>query len=171
MKPAAAAGLVLLAAVLIPRATTHDRAAVGNVAFAQSSPAPEAPRTFVKVNTVASPARTIHVPAGHNLQAAIDGARAGDVITLDPGAVYRGPFHLRRTDGDGWIVITSSAADDDLPDAGERVQARHWTRMPKLVSATDAGHRRRSRRASRPAARSRDRPRRGHISADADRSG
>ena len=136
IKPAAAAGLVLLGAVLIPRATTHDRATVGNVAFAQSSRAPEAPRTFVKVETVASPARTIHVPAGQNLQAAIDGARAGDVITLDPGAVYRGPFQLRRTDGNGWIVITSKAADNDLPDAGERVQARHWTRMPKLVSAT-----------------------------------
>ena len=136
IKPAAAAGLVLLGAVLIPRATTHDRATVGSVAFAQSSRAPEAPRTFVKVDAVASPARTIHVPAGQNLQAAIDGARAGDVITLDPGAVYRGPFHLRRTDGNGWIVITSKAADNDLPDAGERVQARHWARMPKLVSAT-----------------------------------
>jgi hypothetical protein len=135
LKHTATAGLVLLVAVLIPRDTPNNPTAARGVAFAQSSRAPEAPRAFVTVGEVPAAARTIHVPAGQSLQAAIDNARPGDVITLDPGASYQGPFRLPRKDGSGWIVITSRTAGNDLPDAGERVQPRHWVRMPKLVSA------------------------------------
>jgi GT2 family glycosyltransferase len=137
LTPTAAAGVILLGAVLIPRATALDRAPDGSVPVAQSSRLPEAPRTSVTVDALAAPARTTHVPAGQSLQSAIDRARPGDVITLDPGAVYQGPFRLPRMDGSGWIVITSKTAAADLPGAGERVQPKHWARMPKLVSATE----------------------------------
>jgi hypothetical protein len=137
MKAAAAAGMVLLAAAFNPQLAPNDRGVPGQVAFAQSSPRlPEGPRALVEVEEVPAPARTIHVPAGSNLQAAIDNARPGDRITLDGGAVYQGPFRLPRKDGAGWIVITSKTADRDLPNAGERVQQRHRARMPKLVSAS-----------------------------------
>ncbi|HEX6213600.1 MAG TPA: glycosyltransferase family 2 protein [Vicinamibacterales bacterium] len=137
MKDAAAVGMVLLVAALIPQFESRNRAEAGEAAPAPTSPRlPEAPRTQVTVDAVPARVRTIHVPAGDSLQAAINSARPGDVITLDPGAVYQGPFRLPRKDGSGWIVISSKTADRDLPNPGERVQPRHWARMPKLVSAS-----------------------------------
>ena len=135
LRRARLAGLILIAALAIPSVTPQIQPAI-SVALAQSSRGPEAPRTSVVVGDLPVPARTVHVPAGRSLQAAIDAARPGDVITLDPGATYRGPFRLPRVDGSGWIVITSSRAAADLPPAGERVQPRHWARMPKLISAS-----------------------------------
>ena len=43
---------------------------------------------------VAAHAATISVPAGGDLQAALDAAKPGDVITLEPGATYVGNFVL-----------------------------------------------------------------------------
>ena len=129
------AALIALLAVLLPR-SSHHRVEAGSVASAQSSRAAEPPRRTVVVGAAPAAARTIHVPAGRSLQAALDQARRGDVITLEPGAEYRGPFHLPRVEGHGWIVITSAGADDDLPPPGERIRPEHWPRLPKLVSTT-----------------------------------
>jgi hypothetical protein len=129
------AGLALLLSAFVS-STTYERVTAESTAIEQPSRAAELPRASVTVGALPDPARTIHVPAGQSLQAALDGARRGDVITLDPGAEYRGPFRLPRVDGNGWIVITSAAADQDLPLPGERVQPEHWARLPKLVSAT-----------------------------------
>ncbi len=136
LKPAAAA-LVLLAAILIPRTANRDHRGIADVAFAQGSRSAEAPRAVVEVPALESPRRTVHVAAGRNLQAALDTAKSGDLITLDPGAVYRGPFRLPRLEGNQWIVITSKSASSDLPPAGRRVERRHWPKMPKLVSDTE----------------------------------
>jgi hypothetical protein len=80
-------------------------------------------------------AATINVPSGGNLQAAIDGATAGDIIVLEAGATYVGPFTLRAkpASGDLWITIQSSALSQ-LPPAGTRVSPAHAALMPKLVS-------------------------------------
>ena len=136
LKDAASVGVVLLVAAQLPQSTLRDRVAAESTTAAQSASAPAAPQASVQVAEMPSPARTVHVPAGRSLQAALDNARRGDVITLDPGATYQGPFRLPRIEGNGWIVITSRQADDDLPNAGERVQPAHWARMPKLVSAS-----------------------------------
>jgi hypothetical protein len=137
LKDAASVGMVLLVAAQLPQGTLRDRvAAESSSPAAQSSSAPAAPRASVNIAALPSPARTVHVPAGQSLQAALDKARPGDVITLEPGATYHGPFRLPRIDGNGWIVVRSRVADDDLPNAGERVVAEHWARMPKLVSTS-----------------------------------
>ena len=65
--------------------------------------------------------RHVRVPAGGDLQHALDTARRGDWIELQSGATYTGPFRLRRVDGDGWIVLTSSPAQS-LPAPGTRVE-------------------------------------------------
>jgi len=68
---------------------------------ATSTPyAPERPRRSVDTTPVAPTGRTIHVKADGNLQEAIDAARPGDLIALEAGATYRGPFRLPRKDGD-----------------------------------------------------------------------
>ena len=88
--------------------------------------------------------RTIAVPAGADLQAALDDARPGDTLELAPGATYRGPFTLPRKRGSGWITVRSAALDR-LPAAGTRVGAAHADAMPKLeaehgaVLATERG--------------------------------
>jgi hypothetical protein len=55
-------------------------------------------------------AATLVVPAGGDLQAAINNAAPGDTIILEAGATYRGPFTLPKKTGDSYITIQSSRA-------------------------------------------------------------
>lgn len=119
-------------------AASHGSAADGTTSvLAQTRNAagrPDLPRATVAIPDIAITGRTIHVPAGGNLQAALDDARGGDAITLVPGATYRGPFQLRRKDGDAWIVIAS--ASKDLPPPGRHVIPSEASKMPKLVATS-----------------------------------
>jgi hypothetical protein len=67
------------------------------------------PAERVDVTWVAPTGTTHTVAAGGDLQAAIDAAVPGDEIVLEAGAVYAGSFTLPKKDGDGWILIRSSA--------------------------------------------------------------
>ena len=75
--------------------------------------------------------RTVDVPAGGDLQAALDDARPGDTLALAAGATFVGPFTLPRKRGIGWIVVRSAAVNQ-LPPAGTRVDPSHARWMPKL---------------------------------------
>src|SRR5678816_4082130 len=66
----------------------------------------------------ASFAATHVVPAGGDLQAAINTAAAGDTIILESGATYRGPFTLPKKTGDAFITIQSSRAGEITGRAG-----------------------------------------------------
>lgn len=55
-------------------------------------------------------AATLVVPAGGDLQAAINTAVSGDTIVLAADATYRGPFWLHEKTGDAYITIQSSRA-------------------------------------------------------------
>src|SRR5215203_219676 len=55
---------------------------------------------------------TLVVPAGGDLQAAINSAALGDTIILDAGATYRGPFTLPKKAGDAYLTIQSSRASE-----------------------------------------------------------
>jgi hypothetical protein len=94
--------------------------AVSAVAGAGSGPraSPGAgAREYVETDAPPSTGRTIHVPAGGDLQQALDAARPGDVVALQAGATYVGHFVLPRKDGDGWIVSRTDAADSRLLDS------------------------------------------------------
>jgi hypothetical protein len=95
---------------------------------------PELPRTTVDIPQVKTSGATIRVAAGGDLQKALDEARPGDRIELQPRVTYAGPFHLKAKDGEEWIVITSSGA---LPKPGRHVQPSDAAAMPKLISAGD----------------------------------
>jgi cellulose synthase/poly-beta-1,6-N-acetylglucosamine synthase-like glycosyltransferase len=97
---------------------------------------PELPRVKVEVSEILIPGRTIRVAAGGDLQAAIDEAKPGDLVALEPRATYRGPFRLRKKTGTGWVVIASAARD--LPRPGRRVRPADAATMPKLVAASGA---------------------------------
>jgi len=96
---------------------------------------PAPPRVLIDTGVVFATARTVAVRAGGDLQAALDRAQPGDVIALEEGATFVGPFTLPRTQADGWITIRTSAADDRLPAPGVRVEPAYARVMPKLEAA------------------------------------
>ena len=83
-------------------------------------PAPPAAPTRLDVPHPRSSGRTISVLSGGDLQAAIDVAQPGDVISLEAGASFRGNFTLPKKSGSGWIVVRSSA-EAGLPPPGTRI--------------------------------------------------
>jgi hypothetical protein len=68
--------------------------------------------------TIALTTGVIRVPAGADLQAALNGAKPGDTLMLASGARYVGNFDLPPSDGPDYITITSDA---NVPAAGTRV--------------------------------------------------
>ena len=77
--------------------------------------APELPRVFLDTTVVPPTGTTITVSAGGDLQAALNAAQPGDVITLQAGATFTGPFTLPNKAGTGWITVRTSAPDSSLP--------------------------------------------------------
>ena len=136
------AAVAIAGAVLVAGLTEFDRANVAATPMPIEAPPqnpagpPDLPKTTVDTKEPAITGRTIHVPAGGSLQGAIDQAKPGDRITLQPAATYDGPFRLRPKTGDGWIVITTSATD--LPKPGQRVTPADARRMPKITGSAEA---------------------------------
>lgn len=83
-------------------------------------------------------ARTIAVPAGANLQQALNVAAPGDVVTLDNGAVYTGNFVLPDRGNATAAIIIRPARVDGLPGPGQRVGPDHGPRLPRLHSPNGA---------------------------------
>jgi len=125
---------VSLLLVLLPTQTA--RVVASGVQDADRHGGPEAPRTLVDTTFPARTGRTIAVAAGGNLQRALDEARPGDLITLEPRGVYRGPFHLPPKDGAGWIVVSTAAST--LPAQGQRIDPSHRASLPKLIASSGA---------------------------------
>lgn len=84
----------------------------------------ELPQAYVQSNMVNTPApgSVISVPAGGNLQTAINNAQCGQTIQLQAGAVYKGvlTFPDKACDDNHWIIIRTSAMGS-LPAEGKRV--------------------------------------------------
>jgi len=106
--------------------------AAGLMAAEQNTPQP--PRASVEIPEPKAGGQTIRVPAGGDLQKALDEAKAGDRIELQARTTYQGPFRLKAKEGTEWIVITSSA---EPPKPGRHVQPSDASAMPKLTSAGD----------------------------------
>ena len=98
---------------------------------------PERPRVFLDTTYVAPTGRQTSVPAGGDLQGALDAAQPGDAIVLQAGATYTGNFTLPAKSGSGWIHVRSSALSS-LPAAGARVGPAQAGLMPKIVSPNTA---------------------------------
>jgi hypothetical protein len=83
-----------------------------------------------------STGRTIPVASQSALQRAIDTARLGDQILLQPGLTYTGTTTLKKkAGGSGWITIRSSSA---LPAAGTRISPQSAGLLARLVAANAA---------------------------------
>jgi Putative Ig domain len=90
---------------------------------------------FLLVSTTAR-AATLNVPAGADLQAALNLAQPGDVITLQPGATYTGNFVLpNKGPISDYITIRSAAPDSQLPRPGVRMTPAFAAMLPKVKSS------------------------------------
>src|ERR1700747_1381103 len=90
------------------------------------------------IGSGAAQAATIAVPSGGDLQAAINAAQPGDVITLAAGATYVGNFVLPDKGASTTpIVIRSSTPDSQLPRAGVRITPAYAPLLAKLNSPTN----------------------------------
>jgi len=87
---------------------------------------------------VAPTGNTISVGAGQDLQAALDSAQPGDVVSIAAGATFTGNFVLPKKSGDGWITIRTSTPDANLPAPGTQVTPAQADLMPKLISPNSA---------------------------------
>jgi hypothetical protein len=127
-------------------ACTHEGGNRGSGGIVAQSPAsnavggkPAAPAVFLDTSYAKPSGRTISVSGGGEaaaraFQEALDSARAGDVIAIEPGTSVVGNFVLPRKQGDGWTVIRSAAADDKLPAPGTRAGPANASVMPRLVT-------------------------------------
>lgn len=72
-------------------------------------------------------------------QSALNTAQLGDIIELQAGTTFTGPFILpKKTTGTGWIYIRSSAYSS-LPLPCTRVSLADAANMPKVVVAAGSG--------------------------------
>jgi hypothetical protein len=79
---------------------------------------------------------TISVAPGQDLQAAIDAAKPGDTILLQPGGVYEGGLILPAKSGSDYITIRSAASDAYLPADGVRITPAYEGQLPKIRGGT-----------------------------------
>lgn len=109
------------------------------VSAAVAAATPELPRVLLNTSYTPPGGRIITVNAGGDLQAAINQAAPGDIITLQAGATFTGNFTLPNKSGTGWVVIRSSSSDSSLPPQGTRVSPQNASLMPRIVTPnTDA---------------------------------
>ena len=85
----------------------------------------ELPRVYVQTDLVNTPApgSTISVPSGGDLQQALNNAKCGQTISLQPGATFTGRFTLpaNACDDNHWIIVRTGAPDSSLPAEGTRM--------------------------------------------------
>ena len=101
---------------------------------------PELPRVFLDTTLVPPTGKTIAVAGGGDVQAALNVAQPGDVITLEAGATFTGSFTLPNKTGIGWITVRTSAPDSSLPPSSTRVTPAYAAAMPKIVVGASSGH-------------------------------
>ncbi|HEY7288071.1 MAG TPA: carbohydrate-binding protein [Vicinamibacterales bacterium] len=80
-----------------------------------------------------STGHTVTVPAGGDLQGAIDASQPGDTILLIPGATYKGIFKLPVKGGSSYVTIRSAAPDSSLPAAGVRITPASRAQLPLIL--------------------------------------
>ena len=99
-----------------------------------SAQSPERPRILLNTTYSAPTGRQLSVPAGGDLQGALNSAQPGDAIVLQAGATYTGNFRLPVKSGSGWIHVQTSALSS-LPTPGSRdTGAGPIARLPEAPS-------------------------------------
>jgi len=75
-----------------------------------------------------------YVRAGDDLQAALNAARPGDELRLEPQATFTGNFVLPVTSGTSTITVRTDLADSALPGPRQRVTPKTAAQFARIVS-------------------------------------
>jgi hypothetical protein len=98
------------------------------------------------VITIQHASGAIDVPAGGNLQAAIDQVQPGGTIRLAAGATYVGNFRLPAKNGTSYVTITTGGAS--LPAPGSRINPAYAPGLATIRSPNGSAALRTNSRAS-----------------------
>ena len=99
---------------------------------------PELPRVEVELPPAQVTGNVRVITNGDDLQSAINAAKPGDVIALQPGIIVHGAVTLPAKNGSGWITIKSNAPDATFPPSGTRVSPSDARLMPVIESDNSA---------------------------------
>jgi hypothetical protein len=91
---------------------------------------------FFTCVAISGPALAKHVPAGGDLQEAINSALPGETITLEPGTIYAGNFRLPPKSGTDYVTITTLGVDTVIP-PGSRVTPGLANSLARIVAKND----------------------------------
>src|SRR5437899_3571251 len=114
------------------RLATIVVALAGLGAYAQNLPT--LPRASFDTSYPTMSGNTIPVSGDGDFQNALNTAQPGDTIQLAAGATFTGQFTLPAKNGNGWIVVRTSAPDSSLPPQGSRIDPSYASVLPKIVS-------------------------------------
>src|SRR5215204_2639785 len=90
---------------------------------------------IISCGAAAASASTLNVPAGGNLQSALDAAQPADTIVLEAGASFTGPFTLpNKGASTEWITVRTSTPDSSLAATTGRVSPADAPLLPKLLT-------------------------------------
>jgi hypothetical protein len=111
-------------------------ACLSALSVAHAAEYPERPRLFIDTRYAPPQSGTTrHVTTGAEFQAALNACLPGDIIEMQAGVTFTGPFRLPyKSSGTGWIYIRSSAYDK-LPAPCRRVRPEDAVNMPRIVVA------------------------------------
>ena len=112
----------------------------GLISSLQATNYPVLPQIYIET-TYAPPqgGQLFSVNTSAGFQSALNNAQLGDIIELQAGTTFTGPFNLpNKTTGTGWIYIRSSAYAN-LPPPCSRVSPSDAANMPKLVISAGNG--------------------------------
>jgi hypothetical protein len=90
--------------------------------------------TLVLVSGAPAFAETRRVPAGGNLQAALDAAQPGDVVLLASGATFTGNFVLRKKTGDAFVTVQTEIEESGPLAPGTRMTPSAAIKLARLQS-------------------------------------
>jgi hypothetical protein len=96
----------------------------------ESSTAASRPQLTIRYGST-STSTTIDVPAGGDLQAALNSVQRGGTIRLAAGATYTGNFKLPSKAGTSFITITTNTS---LPPAGTRIDPSYRPQLATIKS-------------------------------------
>ena len=82
-------------------------------------------------------AATHAVPAGGDLQAALNAAQPGDVVELQAGVTYVGNYVLPAKPGGEFIVLRTGGVEGVLPGPGMRIHRDHAPLLAKIRSGNE----------------------------------
>src|SRR5687767_11328930 len=90
--------------------------------------------TVFLLSLTSAAAETRRVPAGGNLQTALDAAQPGDTVLLAAGATFTGNFVLRKKTGDGFVTVQTEIDEAGPLAPGTRVTPAAAAKLARLQS-------------------------------------